>query len=107
LFARGDEYFAKTIYFLYGGSNDEIFEARDELATLSERPTGLSEESPYIAELSSDDIFRNVMGSFQQYLATLDSGSFANITSGDDGWPTTADEFVSALVIYSSFKGQG
>lgn len=105
----GDEYFAsrgKEVSFIFEGGS-EIYAARNELAVLSERVTGLSEEAPFIAEPTSEDIFRNVMGGFKSYVEVSGATSFAGVALGEDGWPESEEDFVTAMTSFASFTGPG
>mmetsp|Transcript_23737 Transcript_23737/g.67064 ORF Transcript_23737/g.67064 Transcript_23737/m.67064 type:complete len:923 (-) Transcript_23737:74-2842(-) len=88
--------------------SDKIYASRVELANLKSRLSGLSEKSPYIAEPVSEEVYKNVMDGLNSYLAaTGTDGIAANMTLGDDNWPTTEAEFVTLLKTYTEISGPG
>lgn len=101
--AAADEYFpgAGASLYITFETGQKIYEERESLATLDTRLTGLSEEPPYIAEPNSDSTYQNVMAGMKEFLAA--DGTAGVIELGDDGWPTTYEDFVTALKAFSSF----
>lgn len=75
-------------------NGEQIYQHRDQLAKLSTRITGLSQEPPYIAEPTSNT-YQNVMEGFYTYLEQQENT--VSLALGEDGWPTTYADFVSSL----------
>jgi Niemann-Pick C1 protein len=104
-----DKYYPSTgidLKIVFEGSSN-IYNSRQELAVLSERLSGLSKISPYIAEPTSASTYQNVMAGLSKYLAESGTGAIGNATLGDDNWPNTEDDFVLTLKNYASFQGPG
>jgi predicted RND superfamily exporter protein len=112
-FDAADEYFPSQgidVYFTFEGGKSQaisIYEARQGLADLDTRLTGLSDKSPFIAEPVSEEAYRNVMRGMYTYLITSGSGAIGNATLGDDNWPANEADFVSSLSLYTSVNGPG
>lgn len=105
----GDEFFAtrgNEVNFVFRGQ-EEIFNARNELAHLSERLSNHSISAPYFADPSADDVFRNVMAGFKNYLVGIDSSSTQGLRLGADGWPADSNDFAIALSQFATFIGAG
>jgi predicted RND superfamily exporter protein len=105
--STSDEYFptsGTSLYITFEGGGEGIYKNRDKLATLDTRLTGLSEAPPYIAEPNSDSTYQNVMAGMKEFLSTSGAAAGLNITLGDDGWPTTHEDFVKTLK-HPSFTG--
>ena len=104
-----DKYYPSTgidLKIVFEGGSD-IYESRQELARLSERLSGLSKNSPYIAEPTSEATYQNVMSGLSDYLAESGTNAIGNATLGDDNWPTTYEDFSLTLKNYASFQGPG
>jgi len=105
-FDAADNYYPSTgidLAFVFEGSSD-IYAGREGLATLDERLAGKSGSAPYIAEPASDTAYTNIMAGFSSYLK---SGASVSVTLGEDGWPTSEADFVTALTGYAGFGGAG
>lgn len=101
-----DEFFpssGETLYITFT-NGEEIYKSREGLATLDSRLRGLSEEPPYIAEPNEYN-YQNVMAGLKDYLAA--DGASIGVVTGDDGWPTSYEEFVATLRSYAQFMGPG
>lgn len=108
-FKTADEYYPSTgidLYIVFEDSAD-IYQARQKLADLDVRLTNLSKVSPYIAEPVSEKAYKNVMQGLYLYLNSTGSEAIGNVTLGEDGWPTTSEDFVATLANYTSFTGPG
>lgn len=104
-----DQYFPSQgtqVFFVFEGEN-EIYASLQKLAQLNIRIEGKSEEPPYLAEPVSEDVYRNVMEGLSVYLAFSGTSAIGGAPLGDDGWPTTAADFVATLRQYASFTGPG
>merc|ERR1719223_294231 len=104
-----DEYFPTTgidLYFIFEGGAG-IYSKRENLANLKDRLSGLSENAPYIAEPSSESTYVNVMTGLSNYLSVSGSAAVGNVPLGDDGWPTTEEDFTTTLVNYISSRAGG
>jgi Niemann-Pick C1 protein len=112
-FDAADEYFPSQgidVFFTFEAGESQaisIYEARQGLAELDTRLTGLSGKSPFIAEPVSEEAYRNVMRGLYTYLITSGSGAIGNVTLGDDNWPINEANFVSTLSFYTSVNGPG
>jgi len=105
-----DLYFPDTSgidLFIVFENGQDIYDKRNDLSELKLRLEGLSRAPPYLAEPVSDNSFRNVMAAFAEYLASEGTSAIGGATLGDDGWPTTKEDFFSALGEYASFMGPG
>lgn len=102
-----DKYFSNGVTVSITFENGEdIYEKREQLANLKQRVTGLSQAPPYIAEPNSDDNYQNAMEGFHAYLKTQSSNT-TDVALGEDGWPTTYEDFVASLKQYTSPTGPG
>ena len=100
-----DEYFpssGETLYITFENGRD-IYNSREALATLKTRLSGLSTEPPYLAE-PNDSNYQNIMAGLKDYLATDTS---IGVETGDDGWPTSYEDFVATVRSYAQFMGPG
>lgn len=68
---------------------------------------GLSDKPPYIAEPISETTYQNVMTGLKDYLSAEGSASIGGVDLGEDGWPTTYEDFVLTLNKYSNWPGPG
>ena len=106
--ASSDKFFPSTgidLFVVFEGQT-EIYDARDEIATLDERISGKSSDAPYIAEPDSINSYRNVLAGLSEFLST--GGTLGgNITLGDDSWPTNEEDFVAAIQAFASRTGPG
>mmetsp|Transcript_2466 Transcript_2466/g.3461 ORF Transcript_2466/g.3461 Transcript_2466/m.3461 type:complete len:800 (-) Transcript_2466:32-2431(-) len=96
-----DEYYPTTgidLVFVFE-DEDKIYNARDSLAALDTRLTGLSSEPPFIAEPSSET-YRNVLQGLKAELEINGSVNLGNIELGDDNWPTNANDLSTMLRTY-------
>ena len=104
-----DQYFpSRGIDFVIvfeGGS--DIYATREELAALDSRLTGLSTQSPWIAEPVTELAYRNVMDGLKEYLTENGSQEIGNVTLDSDNWPTTVEDFELTLSEFTSFSGPG
>jgi len=82
--------------------NDEIYKSRNELASLHTRLAGKSTSSPWIAEPVPAATYRNVLAGYKENV-----GNFSDVELGDDGWPTSSDDFVSSLRYFLFDSGYG
>lgn len=104
-----DSYFPSSgidLFFVFEGSS-EIYEKRDLLAELDTRLTGLSDQSPYIAEPVSESTYQNVLAGLFEFLNTNGSDDIGNVTLGNDNWPTNEEDFVLAMKSFASITGPG
>ena len=87
--SAADEYYPSTgidLFIVIENDNDgskTIYEKRQLLADLHDRLSGLSNDSPYIAEPVSDSAYRNVMSGLSLFLTTAGSEAIGNVTLGD------------------------
>ena len=108
-FESADEFFPSQgirLYITFEDSTD-IYNKRDLLAGLKSRVSGLSEVSPYIAEPESEQTYRNVMTGLEEYLSNSTNAEMMNITLGEDGWPTSEEDFVQVVKDYTRFGSAG
>lgn len=101
-----DEYFpssGESVYFTFT-NGEEIYKTREGVATLDTRLRGLSEEPPYIAEPNEYN-YQNVMAGLKDYLAK--DGASIGVVTGEDGWPTSYEDFVATLRSYAQSMGPG
>ena len=107
--SAADEFFPSsgTSLYITFQNGEDIYASRQNLSELSTRVSDLSQKSPYIAEPDSDSTYQNVMAGMKSFLDTYGSSSIGNATLGDDGWPTTYDNFVATLSSYASIFGPG
>eukprot|EP00523_Entomoneis_sp_CCMP467_P014523 CAMPEP_0168780548 /NCGR_PEP_ID=MMETSP0725-20121227/8174_1 /TAXON_ID=265536 /ORGANISM="Amphiprora sp., Strain CCMP467" /LENGTH=926 /DNA_ID=CAMNT_0008830391 /DNA_START=34 /DNA_END=2814 /DNA_ORIENTATION=- len=102
-FDASDELFPDAgidFFFVFEGASN-IYQSRNELARLDERVSGLSNKPPYIAEPNSEEVFRNVMAGFHDYLIENGSGAIGNVTLDEESWPTNEQDFVNSLQAYT------
>ena len=104
-----DEYFPDSgiNLFIIFEEGDRIYENRVELAALSDRVSGLSKSSPYIAEPNSEDTYQNVMSGLSTYLGTEGTGAIGGVELGEDGWPLNEEDFTLTLRLYANVTGPG
>lgn len=108
--AVADVYFPSsgTSLYITFENGEDIFARRQELSELKSRVSGLSQQSPYIAEPDSDSTYQNVMAGMKTYLDTYGSVlQYSNVTFGDDGWPANYNDFVAILSSYVNIFGPG
>mmetsp|Transcript_6719 Transcript_6719/g.14657 ORF Transcript_6719/g.14657 Transcript_6719/m.14657 type:complete len:1019 (-) Transcript_6719:132-3188(-) len=107
--ATADEYFPSsgTSLYITFENGESIYSNRVSLAELDTRVKGLSEEPPYIAEPTSDSTYQNVMTGLKQYLSDSGTANIGGATLGEDGWPTSYEDFVSTIVKYTDARGPG
>jgi Niemann-Pick C1 protein len=108
-FEAADSFFPSTginLNIVFEGQT-AIYNARQNLADLDSRLTGLSSDPPYIGEPISEEAYRNVMTGLYDYLVANGSDQIGGATLGDDSWPTTEVDFLSTIQNYASFSGPG
>lgn len=107
--ATADKYFPSsgTSLYITFETGPSIYKNRDLLAALDTRVMGKSDKPPYIAEPNSDSTYQNVMAGLKQFLSTSGTATIGNAALGEDGWPTTYDDFVLTLSSYVNFQGPG
>jgi Niemann-Pick C1 protein len=104
-----DEYYPSTgidLYIVFEGNSD-IYKSRQSLVDLNTQLTGLSTDSPYIAEPVSEQAYSNVMAGLHLHLNTSGTEAIGNVTLGEDNWPTNEKDFVTTMSLYTSYTGPG
>lgn len=102
-----DEYFPAagiSVAFVFENAAD-IYNSREALAQLDTRLSGRSTASPWIAEPVPDVTYSNVMAEYKAKLADMEDTSI--VTLGDDGWPTTVEDFESSLQAFVTNPSMG
>lgn len=94
------------MYFIAEGSAN-IYESRVAFADLNTRLSGLSTDAPFISEPNAEETYRNVMTGMSAYLNSTGSSALGGVALGSDNWPTSEEEFVTALKEYVSVSGPG
>lgn len=107
--ATADRYFPSsgTSLYITFENGEDIFASRTSLSELDRRVSGLSDQSPYIAEPYSVTTYQNVMAGMKTYLSMYGTAAIGNVTLGEDGWPTNYVDFVASLAAYASIFGPG